>query len=354
MNTWKLSLTFFALLLCTFAFAQPGKALPEGQAGIDYNVLDAKGLKQGKWVRVYENGQLYYKGQFENNIPTGEFWFWYESGEPMSKVIHLDGTKHMDVVNYHKNGFPMSKGEYVEGLVDGKIEKLKTGEWTFYNEEGIVKTVENYKQGLRNGKSISYYSSGKVLLEYQFVNDLREGPWKEYFEDGKIKSEGSSKAGEFDGPFTLNNPSGTPKIKGNYLKGVKDGLWIFFNTDGTIQLTTKYNKGAELASRRENGEFTEYYDSGIPKAHFEYENGKKNGPFQEMYDQGEWIQEPLETPQPGGGIQFKEKLVNDQVFREGDYLEGNLEGPVTYYDERGRIIRIENYVDGVLESTEEK
>lgn len=354
MNTLKLNLFLFALLFSAAIVAQPSKALPDGEAGVDYNVVDTNGRKQGNWVRVYENGQLYYKGQFENDVPQGEFWFWYDTGEAMSKVIHLDGAKRMDVINYYKNGYPMSKGEYVEGQLDGQVEKLKTGEWKFYNEDGILKTVENYENGLRNGKSISYFASGKVLLEYTFENDLREGPWVEYFENGKIKSEGSSHAGEFDGPFSLFLPSGTPNITGSYVKGVKDNIWIHFNKDGTIKLTTKYDKGVEVASRRENGEFTEYFDSGIPKAYYEFENGKKNGPFREFFDQGEWVQEAMDEPQPGGGIQFKEKLVNTQVLREGDYLEGNLEGPVTYYDERGRIIRIENYVDGVLESTEEK
>ncbi|MFT5921610.1 MAG: antitoxin component YwqK of YwqJK toxin-antitoxin module [Flavobacteriales bacterium] len=356
MKTWKIYLLLSALFISASVYAQPGKAMPDGQAGVDYNRVDTQGLKQGNWVRVYENGKLYYKGLFENDVPLGEFWFWYDTGEAMSKVIHLEGSRHMEVINYHKNGHLMSKGEYREGvsIVDGIIEKLKSGEWTFYNDEGLLKTEENYSNGLRNGKSITYFTSGKVLLEYNFVNDLREGPWIEYFENGRTKSEGSSLAGDFDGPFSLFLPSGSPKITGSYVKGTKDGIWIHFNSSGTIQLTTKYSKGAEIASRRENGEFTDYFESGIPEAYYEIEHGLKEGPFKEFYDQGEWIQEAMDEPQPGGGIQFKEKLLNTQVLREGDYLEGKLEGPVTYYDERGRIIRIENYVDGVLESTEEK
>lgn len=354
MNTWKFNLTIIGLFLTTLTFAQPSKSMPEGEYGVDYNVTDAQGKKQGNWVRVYKSGKIYYKGQFENDIPAGEFWFWYDTGEVMSKVIHLDGKKHMDVVNYYKNGQPMSAGHYKEGKAVDEVDKLRDGEWTFYSEEGAVKTIENYTMGLRNGKSVSYYPNGKVLLEYNFEDDLREGPWVEYFDNGRVKSKGESAKGEYNGPFELFQYSGTSKMRGFYANGKKDGVWIFFNKDGSIQITTKFDNGVEIATKRENGSFTDYYESGIPKAYYEYENGELNGPFQEFFDQGEWTQEPLDAAQPGGGIQFKEKLVGTQILREGDYLNGKLDGPVTYYDERGRVIREENYVDGELESSEER
>ena len=143
-------------------------------------------------------------------------------------------------------------------------------------------------------------------------------------------------------------------MRGFYANGKTDGVWIFFNKDGSIQITTKFDNGVEIATKRENGEFTDYYESGIPKAYYQYEDGELSGPFQEFYDQGQWTQEPLDQAQPGGGIQFKEKLIGTQILREGDYLNGKLDGPVTYYDERGRVIREENYVDGELESSEER
>lgn len=354
MNTWKFNLTLIGLFLATFAFAQPDKTLPEGEYGVDYNVTDSQGKKQGNWVRVYKNGRIYYKGQFENDVPSGEFWFWYDTGETMSKVVHLDGKKHMDVVNYYKNGQPMSAGHYKESKAIDEVDKLRDGEWTFYSEEGAVKTVENYTMGLRNGKSVSFYQNGKVLLEYNFENDLREGPWVEYFDNGRVKSKGKSTKDEYNGPFELFHYSGTSKMRGFYANGKKDGVWIFFNKDGSIQITTKFDNGVEIATKRENGEFTDYYESGIPKAYYQYEDGELSGPFQEFYDQGQWTQEPLDQAQPGGGIQFKEKLIGTQILREGDYLNGKLDGPVTYYDERGRVIREENYVDGELESSEER
>ena len=58
------------------AFAQkPGHVWPAGEAGKDYNVVDAKKQRQGLWIRVYGTNPkaLLYKGQFKNNEPVGDW-----------------------------------------------------------------------------------------------------------------------------------------------------------------------------------------------------------------------------------------------------------------------------------------
>lgn len=351
----KLLLTFTSLLAVTIVFGQPDPTMPEGEYGVDYNAVNERGERTGEWIRVYGDGSLYYKGQFENAVPVGVFWFWYDTGEPMSKVDHLDGgTDHMEVVNYHKSGFPMSKGSYRELIRQDTTMKVKDGSWEFYNEEGVLKSRETYDMGLKQGPSISYFDSGKVLKEVIFEDDKENGPWTEYYENGRVRGKGNYAQGQFEGRFELFRQSGAPIVKGEYKSGLKDGIWINFNDDGSIRITTKYKAGKEISTRRENGEFTEYYDSGIPSATYIYEQGVKSGPFSEYYDQGEWVKVPMDEPQPGGGIQYKEKLSGTQVKREGDYLDGKLEGPVTYYNEDGRIIKTEYYVEGELESTEER
>jgi antitoxin component YwqK of YwqJK toxin-antitoxin module len=353
-NLMKLLLIFTSLLAATLLFGQPDPTMPEGKYGVDYNAVNADGLRTGPWIRVYEDGSMYYKGQFDSGSPTGTFWFWYDTGEPMSKVDHLDGTAHMEVVNYHKSGFPMSKGTYRERITQDTTLKVRDGEWEFFNEEGVLKSRESYQMGLKQGPSIDYFDTGKVLKEVIFEDDKENGPWTEYYDNGRVRGKGAYKQGELDGKFELFRPGGTPIVKGEYTNGLKNGIWINFNEDGSIRITTKYENGAEVSTRRENGEFTDYYDSGIPSATYNYEDGVKNGPFTEYYDQGEWVKVPMDEPQPGGGIQYKEKLSGTQVQREGDYLDGKLEGPVTYYNEDGRIMKTEYYVEGELESTEER
>jgi antitoxin component YwqK of YwqJK toxin-antitoxin module len=348
-------LTIFTLFFCLISLvsmAQPGNnSLPEGEAGVDYNVTNDKG-RQGLWVRVYPTGKLYYRGQFTDGIPTGTFIFYYDTGEKMSEVNHLDGTKKMDVINFHKNGKKLSVGSYSEKMIDGKVEKIKQGEWEFYAESGTLKTKETYVDNLREGKSVEYFESGKVLMENSYLHDQKNGAWREYFENGRLKGEGNYENDELNGPYKLYEANGRPFVQGSYYKGVKDGLWIKFNKSGEIELNIKYDKGVELATRRENGEFTDYFAGGIPSATYNYEGGKKNGPFTEWFDQGEWIREQMTEPLPGGGIQFKERLVGTQVKCEGDYVNDLLDGPVTWYNEKGRIMKIEHYLEGKLQSVE--
>ncbi|MFM1932836.1 MAG: putative glucosyltransferase-S [Bacteroidota bacterium] len=335
------------------AQAQHDSSMPQGEAGVDFNVTNEKG-RHGLWIRVYPTGKMYYKGQFANGEPTGIFSFFYDSGERMSDVDHLDGTRNMFVVNYYKNGKVLSKGHYTEKTVDGNTEKWKQGAWEFYTEQGVLKTSETYVDNKREGKSIEYFANGKVLSEYSYARDEKHGAYREYFENGRLKGEGSYEYGELNGDYKLYEANGRPFVQGKYIKGAKDGLWIKFNSSGEIELTIKYDKGVETKVVRENGEFTDYFDNGIPASTYTYKERKKHGPFTEWYEQGEFIREPLEEPMPGGGIQFREKLVGTQIKCEGEYVNGVLDGEVTWYNTDGRITKIEHYLAGELQSVDER
>lgn len=352
MNSIKTALTLSLFLLSIFLFAQP-PSLPEGKAGVDYNLLDLQGKKHGTWVRTYEDGIIYYTGQFEHGTPTGTFNFYYDSAELMSEVKHLEGADYTFVKSYEKNGALMSEGHYRAELVEGTLERLKDGAWKFYANGRLV-SEEEFKMGIPHGTSISYYSDGKVAETARYSDGLKDGPWKQYFDNGKPKAEGTYTRGDFDGDIVYYHPNGVKLIQGTYVRGMKDGTWIKFTSGGDIELVTAYKMGTKTAERRENGEFMDYYDSGIPSANHNYSDGKKDGPFTEWYDQGEWTKVPLDKPQPGGGIQFKQKLEGTQISREGDYMDGELEGEITYYNEEGRIMRIEVYEGGELISSTEK
>ena len=352
MNTIKTALLLTLFLLSLRIFAQP-PVLPEGTAGTDYNLLDQNGEKHGPWARTYSDGIIYYTGQFEHGTPTGLFNFYYDTGELMSIVDHIEGTAYTFVKSYEKNGAIMSEGHYRAQELDGETERLKDGAWKFYTN-GKVISEEEFQMGVQHGTAISYYADGKVAESARYNMGRKDGPWKQYFDNGKPKVEGTYSNGDFEGDFVYYHPNGVKLIQGNYVRGMKNGTWIKFTSAGEIELVTSYKLGNKTAERRENGEFMDYYDSGIPMANHNYSDGKKDGPFTEWYDQGEWIKVPLDTPQPGGGIQFKQKLEGTQVSREGDYMDGKLEGEITYYNEEGRIIKIEVYEAGELISSTEK
>ena len=48
-------------LLSSFGLAAQSDSIPAKIHGIDFNVTDNQGLKQGEWIRVYEDGTTYCK-----------------------------------------------------------------------------------------------------------------------------------------------------------------------------------------------------------------------------------------------------------------------------------------------------
>ena len=68
----------------------------------EINQEDAQGRKQGTWKKYYpSNDQLFYEGQFNDDIPYGIFTHYYETGELKSKTSY-DGAKVHSQVYYPK------------------------------------------------------------------------------------------------------------------------------------------------------------------------------------------------------------------------------------------------------------
>ncbi|MGB1031513.1 MAG: toxin-antitoxin system YwqK family antitoxin, partial [Flavobacteriales bacterium] len=204
---------------------------------------------------------------------------------------------------------------------------------------------------VQHGTYKVYYSNGKVAEEAVYRNGEKDGPWRQYFESGKLRGEGTSSTGHFEGKVIYYHPNGVKLIEGEYVRGMKDGTWIKYTSGGDIEVVSSFKMGDLKAERCENGEFMKYFANGIPESEYVYVDGKKDGPFTEWYEQGEFVQVPMDKPKPGGGIQFKQKLEGAQIKRKGDYMNGKLEGEITYYNEDGKIIKIETYENGELIST---
>jgi len=353
---WVLIVFALAVLVPSAYSQRPGTKWPAGEAGVDFNLLNSKQLKEGPWIRVYPNKNLYYRGQFKEGVPTGTFQFYYESGELMSEVLHVKDSTINDVINYYPNGRTrMSEGRYLGSQENGEFVRKKNGTWKLYLEDGTLSAEENYENGMLDGNCRYYFPSGKLGQAVAFKNGIREGPFTEYYEDGSVKSSGSYHLDELDGPYQAFFPGGRQaETKGQYRKGMKDGLWMFFLSSGRVEMTVKYQLGKELARHYDNGSFMEYYEDGIPKSDYTYEDGKKNGPFSEWYDQGEFITVPGSPEDLQQGIAGRQKLQGQQLKVTGDYLDDHFEGEITWYSEDGSVIKIETWENGEMISSRNK
>ena len=126
-------LTFF---LTTFLFFNFGSFFSQN-TNLPLNKLNKKGEKIGKWKVLHENSnQLRYSGQFENNIPTGNFIYYYPSGNLSAKMKYINDSVSY-VSHYHDNGHFMGAGKF--------INKLKDSLWTIYNRQGQLIGKSFYK-----------------------------------------------------------------------------------------------------------------------------------------------------------------------------------------------------------------
>ena len=99
--------TFLSCLcLCSteLGIAQPGTlpatkgSMPSG-SWVDYSLVISMAKKR-RWIRVWPNGSIYYKGSFEHGRPSGDFYT-SETGKLMSKINHPMITT---AIHYGPNG----------------------------------------------------------------------------------------------------------------------------------------------------------------------------------------------------------------------------------------------------------
>lgn len=217
------------LVVPCMLYSQPTTTLAE-------NNTDAKGLKQGFWRKMDKDGKILYEGQFKDNLPYGEFRYFYPDGKNRTISQISDDGNTIKTVSYFSNGFKMAEGAY--------IRTQKEGDWKYYDENGVLISSEFYAGGKKEGLVANYYEDGKMLEEKHFKNDVQVGPWKQYFTDGTVKTNAIYVNGKIEGGATFYYPDGKVMARGEYVHNFKNGTWTFFKDDGKMEREDIYNNGS--------------------------------------------------------------------------------------------------------------
>lgn len=167
-NSLKLKqLGVFVLLLVTFAINTTAqyKDFTIGPKGDTLNIVDSKGLKQGKWVNSVPEirGEPGYEeeGFYKNNQKTGP-WRRYNS------------TGDIIAIENFKNGGKHGIQEYFSFL--GNIQRHE--EWKGYDPDAPFDTIPVYGQG--NNEVIDY----KIVRSNQY--SVEHGEWRYYDAGGRL------------------------------------------------------------------------------------------------------------------------------------------------------------------------
>ena len=355
-----------SLLFATEALAQPGpdtSQWPDGRPGADFNVKDANGLKQGRWIRVYPNGKLYYSGSFRDGRPVGHFTFFRETGKVLSEVQHEEGTDLAKAILYREDGSESHKGSYQSVQVDGEWTQWKTGRWEAFDRKGRLRLQEHYQRDTLDGEQRTYHRTGQLLEEGAYAMGLKTGTWTAYDREGMPRSEEHWRQGERHGPSVVME-KGKPLSEGEYRDGLPVGTWTTYNPDGKVRSLVEYEGGRLVSEAPQNGEFSAEYPSGRPEWVGRYSHGRLDGPFTAWHDRGEWTMVPADQgaatpagpPRGGRGAgedPLRRELRNQPMKEMGEYTAGVKDGTWRYFDEAGDVIRTERWTLGRLQSTEE-
>jgi antitoxin component YwqK of YwqJK toxin-antitoxin module len=338
---------------------------PDGRPGEQFNVTDAAGLKQGRWIRVYPDGKLYYSGSFQDGRPVGHFTFFRESGRVLSEVEHDSENNIAKAILYREDGTPSHQGQYRTLKVDGEWTQRKTGVWEALDKQGRIRLKEHYLDDQLDGPQQTFHSSGQLLEEGQFNQGRKTGLWKAYDRSGNPRSVEMWLEGERHGEAKVMQDGGALLSKGTYAQGIPIGAWTTYNPNGKERARITYEEGRMVKEEPLNGEFEAHYPSGRPEWVARYAFGRLDGPFTAWHDLGEWVMAPADAspgqsagppgfaPQTGSEQNLRRELRNQPKKEMGEYTAGVKDGTWRYFDEQGGLLRTERWALGKLTATEE-
>jgi antitoxin component YwqK of YwqJK toxin-antitoxin module len=198
------------------------------------NQYDAQGRKQGYWVKL--NGDtLKYEGHFKDDLPEGEFKYYYSDKTIKSIVQYSEKGLMAKTVNYNWNGKKLAEGEYWD--------KKKHGLWQYYGADGKVILVEDYHYGVPEGEWKTFYPDGKPLSIKHYSNGKLNGPFTEFYPDSIVSNKGNYVNDMLDGSFQNFYLDGKVAVSGNYTKNLLSGTWMYFSERGFTDRRIIYSDG---------------------------------------------------------------------------------------------------------------
>lgn len=212
------------------------------------NQVDSKGKKQGYWKKYFPNTSIVdYQGFFKDDIPEGEFIYYFKNGKIKAKMIFKEKGMISYTTMHHDddNNFPIASGKF--------INKLKDSTWKYWRPSGGISMIETYKNGVLHGKKVIYYAmelKGQkkeiIAQELNYVDGLKDGEQKEYFDNGILKLKATYIKDQKTGQVLTYTPAGVIETKDHYENGFKEGWCYVYDSTGKEIGKAYYRLGDKL------------------------------------------------------------------------------------------------------------
>ena len=263
----------------------------------NYYIGETKnGIRHGKGIQYYENGDIMYEGNFVNDEPEGEGKSHNENGSYY--IGHFkNGMKNGKGIYYYPNGDIMYEGDYIDDEPEGNG-KLVMENGNYY--------IGQFKKGKRHGKGKSYDKDGNLFYEGDFINELPNGKGIMYFDgnkyegdlvDGKFEGNGKFyyyeedreyigqfKNGNMNGKGTLYDKNGKVIYEGDFVDGKFEGNGKLFNDDGSYYI-------GQFRNDLKHGKGIEYDKDGNELGDMIYKEGEQMWKIKGGMEEGDFVEE---------------------------------------------------------------
>ena len=185
-------IVFIQMMICLVA-----NALAQDSTSI--NFIDANNLKQGHWVYRndvkklpnYAPNQKIEERDYADNLKEGKWLKYYNNDRIKHELTYQNDRPNGHAIFYYRSGKKSEEGIW-------KNNKW-IGSYKYYYETGTLAYDWNYNSsGKREGEQKYFHENGKLMIEGTWNNGKEAGTIKEYFDNGDIKSEKTYNDGVMD------------------------------------------------------------------------------------------------------------------------------------------------------------
>lgn len=307
-----------------------------------------KGKLDGEAVGYYEDGKLFSKYVYDNGITRSENYVNPAGGKIYTAEVKADD---INIVVYHTDGYKNSHSSY---SAKGEIE----GPDTIFYPSGKVNQINQYKDGALNGTSVTYYLNGKIKSEVNVTDGKDNGYSSSFYQNGKPESEGWMQDGQHQGEWLFYDENGKLTGRSYYLNNDLDGYRESYDPNGKKNLEEKYHLGwLEKLTQYDTsekvmavdtfpkctGKYKIVYPDGKLKAEGNYINGNFDGPFKLYYFDGS-VESSYIYKRGDIDSTYTSYYYGGKKHSEGSFHYGEKTGEWKVYDEDGRLSSVTNYI----------
>ncbi len=299
-----------------------------------------------------EDGKLYSTFQFENDVLKVAKYYTKEGKEISTSTRQ---NKNIELSTYNADGFKTSFTVYSDA---GKHQDKSI----FYYPSGKTKETNDYKDGVLQGFSIGYFENGKKQYQITYSNDEKNGPAEYFYPNGQLKSKGWYSEDEPSGDWVTYNEKGKVTARYTYLNGDLTGIYEYYHPNGKLNYEEVYELGWLKALNQYDtlgkkiftttfkngtGKYTSTHINGDKRFEGEYIQGELHGPLTVYFFDGSKMMEKNYEHGTLSGA-YTEYHYGGQVNVKGQYKWGEADGVWKYYSKEGKLYREETYVAGQL------